>query len=1050
MINMHKSIGVRRYTLTTKVALCIIAAFMSSFVIANANTLTDIVNNFLTMVITYIATAIVGLFDGIANYFISAMRDVTPEVFSSVFGLGFETFTSVITDLGIGLAILFCMWQMLEILFAPALENRQVSHPVNVALRIIVFMPITFFIQKVSLIGMGQMQIIWNAFNAVGDSVTGGAAVNTSAHFSEIANTLSFSAVDSGLDGELIMQPDLLGVIGTAAMIILIMWNFMKLLLEACQRFISMYVYCYLSPLAAACGVSTVTGRIFTGWVSLYLSSGVLWILNTWCISITITLIGSMASATTSGVGLFAWAIVTYGFVKVAQQLDDVFNQVGANVVRQTGGLMEDLMGIGHAAQMVQAFGSAAVGAVRGYRDIKAGIRNGVSFGQGNSPTAPAGKNAAAASKLPNEQSKNAQKGTQPRTTRAAEQSAAGPTATKPATPSEKLSSSLKEAATKSLAGSIVYGAINSGKNFSSMMAERSEAIAQRGESERLFKAMKNGDKKTVDDILAKNPGILQNNAYTQDTAAKALGLKPENGDTLNSLRMSKDGKTMEANYTRHEVDGTTVTATRTLSAIEGKSNKFTMSADNRSVFDPAKPGSTATASQETKHHDVRALGNGAAVAHGYTKADETGKQSQWGGTVQETGVASDAAHAGQKVMRAQYSNGSEATIYANKDVTAEAVAESLVGGQALSGKQMQMGDTKAANSVSFNQAPVTKDSGAPDGAVSAMRFEQSITGAPDAAGFAQSASVSGTVYDMGTKDGKHTFMTQYDNGSKRIDEASPDMSLSDYASAVTGGRTVSAKGQDIPVSRNTVEEGSVLQTASGTIKTVGTEGRKPEFVKHNDDSFTYTASASVPEPGRAYSEPDSTHITARQQSGTRFMSGGNGNAAIHFDGSASFSDVKHAIEMPEFYRDMQSGGDVSVKTVASTYGADMHQLEKELTSGRLSVDMERDITNMSATEQKMVVEAIGRSGGDMTALARDAQYNRDNIAYLDAEQKLAQTKEGAEASKSFAKSAGVEDRKIDDWVQMEESIKPKKKRTRRKRRPQGAADNEDVNSDAD
>lgn len=66
---------------------------------------------------------------------------------------------------------------------------------------------------------------------------------------------------------------------------ILILWNLIKLVFEIGQRFAAMLVYALLSPLAAACGVigdGSIPKKAFT----LFISSGVLWLLDGWCLAI--------------------------------------------------------------------------------------------------------------------------------------------------------------------------------------------------------------------------------------------------------------------------------------------------------------------------------------------------------------------------------------------------------------------------------------------------------------------------------------------------------------------------------------------------------------------------------------------------------------------------------------------------------------------------------------------------------------------------------------------------------------------------------------------
>jgi hypothetical protein len=93
-------------------------------------------------------------------------------------------------------------------------------------------------------------------------------------------------------------------------------------------------------------------------------------VLNGWTVAIAIAACAMPANQGYADATAFmGYTIMAYGIIKGCQQLDDIFNTVGAKVVNQRSGLMEDLLSIG---QTVGRVG----GLVAGYRGLKAGIRD--------------------------------------------------------------------------------------------------------------------------------------------------------------------------------------------------------------------------------------------------------------------------------------------------------------------------------------------------------------------------------------------------------------------------------------------------------------------------------------------------------------------------------------------------------------------------------------------------------------------------------------------------------------------------------------------------
>lgn len=152
----------------------------------------------------------------------------------------------------------------------------------------------------------------------------------------------------------------LISIILAIIMLIIIGVNFFKLALEMVQRYVIIAVICILSPLAFAAGACQETRDIAKRWFRMFWSQGILLFLNVWCIGISLQCMINVQSY--SG-DILIWALITYGFIKVAMQLDDILRNAGLDITKQTAGLVEDLWTAGRVMGGLIGGASALAGA---------------------------------------------------------------------------------------------------------------------------------------------------------------------------------------------------------------------------------------------------------------------------------------------------------------------------------------------------------------------------------------------------------------------------------------------------------------------------------------------------------------------------------------------------------------------------------------------------------------------------------------------------------------------------------------------------------------
>lgn len=329
----------------------------------------DILTSMVSGLFEILGSLVCGLFQLFCNFFINFLAVDVGKL--ETYGLlkSFEWFGEGVRALATTLASAIFIFQLGQVFFGPALGKKDVNSIGGIIARGLIFIPLTYFIKDICLIGFKQVQIIYNEFILM---------LNADAHFQTTGGNIGINLFEqmflAGYEGgglSLIgLQPlgpsagntvtssaaadsgiAILTDIGTTLMVCIIccfiLFNFIKLLLETVQRFVALIVYTYLSPLAMACGTGANSIDIAKKFGNMYLSSLTLWVLNVWSVGIAVWLINSYKTyAQADAAQLLLWCALTYGFIKVAQQVDDIFMRVGALNTRFSGSMFDDLASI--------------------------------------------------------------------------------------------------------------------------------------------------------------------------------------------------------------------------------------------------------------------------------------------------------------------------------------------------------------------------------------------------------------------------------------------------------------------------------------------------------------------------------------------------------------------------------------------------------------------------------------------------------------------------------------------------------------------------------
>lgn len=154
-----------------------------------------------------------------------------------------------------------------------------------------------------------------------------------------------------------ILGASLNGSIALIALILLVMlaWNYLKLLFEAAERYVLLGVLVYTAPMAFSMGGSMNTINIFRSWCRMLGGQIFMILMNVWCLRIFTSMFANfIANPLQLENGNFLiWFLCAIGFLKISQKIDNFMQMLGINVGR-TGSAM-----LGEAAIAMKSISAA-------------------------------------------------------------------------------------------------------------------------------------------------------------------------------------------------------------------------------------------------------------------------------------------------------------------------------------------------------------------------------------------------------------------------------------------------------------------------------------------------------------------------------------------------------------------------------------------------------------------------------------------------------------------------------------------------------------------
>ena len=227
-----------------------------------------------------------GILDGIVEWIAKQVMNGLDMISTSVLGaLGCnmstftryfpaaETMYKIFVALAIGLILLNWIWQLFKNFGLSA--GIEAEDPVKLSIRSVLFILLAYFANEIVdiVLKIGGTPYSW--------------ILNSALPPLDFANFNSVLLTILGVCAS--------GFVALIALILLLIlaWNYIKLLFQAAERYVLLGVLVYTAPVAFALGASQATSNIFKSWCRMFGGQIFLLLMNAWCLRLFTSMVGS-------------------------------------------------------------------------------------------------------------------------------------------------------------------------------------------------------------------------------------------------------------------------------------------------------------------------------------------------------------------------------------------------------------------------------------------------------------------------------------------------------------------------------------------------------------------------------------------------------------------------------------------------------------------------------------------------------------------------------------------------------------------------------------
>lgn len=225
-------------------------------------------------IVSWIAEQVMAGLDLISTSVLGALG-CTMDTFLRYFPAA-DTLYGVFMALAIGLILLNWVWQLFRN-FGLGI-GLEAEDPVKLSIRSVLFILLTLY----------SRQIIDIALSIAGTPY-------------DWILTEELPPIDFGSFNSVLMT--ILGVLANGAvalialiLILILAWNYIKLLFEAAERYVLLGILVFTAPVAFATGSSQSTGNIFKSWCRMFVGQLFLLLMNAWCLRLFTSMVGNFLS----------------------------------------------------------------------------------------------------------------------------------------------------------------------------------------------------------------------------------------------------------------------------------------------------------------------------------------------------------------------------------------------------------------------------------------------------------------------------------------------------------------------------------------------------------------------------------------------------------------------------------------------------------------------------------------------------------------------------------------------------------------------------------
>ena len=320
----------------------VILAFAMTGCIA-LSAVSDLVSNFLSLVVMVIAHIILQFCDLVMNPLLKITQMTTEEVARYIPGFAMSGngiggyFSKAIMAISTTIAGALIAVRIISYLMETADGARTESVP-KLIWNAVFGMVLTFT-------GRHFLQLMFDEIispltTALSEGVTGGGLGKFS--FEDSGMKIIGQTESGNAAGTIVAWMGGFSIVEGASLVVsvvflfLIWWNLIKLVLECAERYIICVFTILLSPLAFATATNERTKDTAVNWMQMFWAQCVLLILNIWVVGIARTALNiRLVGASVESV--VKWGLVTYAYLKIAQKLDDMLAKAGFRITSTTG-----------------------------------------------------------------------------------------------------------------------------------------------------------------------------------------------------------------------------------------------------------------------------------------------------------------------------------------------------------------------------------------------------------------------------------------------------------------------------------------------------------------------------------------------------------------------------------------------------------------------------------------------------------------------------------------------------------------------------------------